>query len=114
MNDNSKIALSILGGAVAGAVAGLLLAPNKGTETRAQLVDGADRLKSNLQHQAERGMDTINNLLGRADSKLGELEREVSDSLGLNRESKAGRNVKNGLENVANSATDSSNTGSRI
>lgn len=80
MNNNAKIAISILSGAVAGAVAGLLLAPNKGSDTRHQLADGANRIGSNLRHQADRGLDTINTLLGRAESKLGEIEDRLTNS----------------------------------
>src|ERR1043166_2500990 len=41
MSDSSKTLLAFLGGAAVGAVVGLLLAPDKGTETRKKLLSRA-------------------------------------------------------------------------
>jgi len=39
MNDNSKLLLALVAGAAAGLVAGILLAPEKGSETREKIKD---------------------------------------------------------------------------
>lgn len=40
MNNGRKLLIAVAAGAVAGFVAGLLLAPKKGTETRKDIKDG--------------------------------------------------------------------------
>ncbi len=40
MNDTGKIVLAFAAGALAGAIAGVLLAPDKGSETRRKMADG--------------------------------------------------------------------------
>jgi gas vesicle protein len=109
MNDNAKIAISILSGAVAGAVAGLLLAPNKGSETRTQLADGANRIGSNLRHQADRGLDTINTLLGRAESKLGEIEEKLNHTNHGVGATEAGRKVDHAADKVGEKLENAAN-----
>ena len=44
MNDNSKILLAFLAGAAAGAIAGILLAPEKGSDVRKKMKDKFDDL----------------------------------------------------------------------
>ncbi len=41
MNNNAKIGLALLAGAAAGVIAGLLLAPDKGSETRKKMAGKA-------------------------------------------------------------------------
>jgi len=60
MNTTSKIALGVLGAVAAGVVIGLLLAPEKGTETRKKIkktaggwVDSLGHLFSDGRHEAE-------------------------------------------------------------
>ncbi|MBP7554708.1 MAG: YtxH domain-containing protein [Chitinophagaceae bacterium] len=40
MNDTGKIILAFAAGALAGAIAGVLLAPDKGSETRRKMSEG--------------------------------------------------------------------------
>lgn len=40
MNDTGKIILAFAAGALAGAIAGILLAPDKGSETRRKMSEG--------------------------------------------------------------------------
>lgn len=40
MNDTGKIILAFAAGALAGAIAGILLAPDKGSETRRKMAEG--------------------------------------------------------------------------
>lgn len=62
MNDNQKIALAAISGAAVGILAGLLFAPQKGADTRQQIVDKADEVKGGLEDMVDKGKDAINNL----------------------------------------------------
>lgn len=46
---NSNVLLGILGGVAAGAIAGILLAPDKGSKTRKKIKQKASTIKSDLQ-----------------------------------------------------------------
>ena len=48
-----QMVLAFVGGAVAGAIAGLLLAPRSGVETRAKMRELADRAKDKAAHLPE-------------------------------------------------------------
>lgn len=62
MNDAGKILLSFFVGATAGAVTGLLLAPEKGDKTREKLVNEAERYKGELDSKFKQGIDKFNEL----------------------------------------------------
>ena len=55
MNTQSKVILGILGAAAAGVVIGMLVAPDKGEETRKRLRKTAGDWVDNLGHLWERG-----------------------------------------------------------
>ena len=55
MNTNSKVLLGILGAAAAGVVIGMLVAPDKGNETRKKLKKTASDWADSLSHMWERG-----------------------------------------------------------
>ncbi len=65
--NSSKIALGVLGGIAAGAIAGLLLAPDKGSKTRKKIVDKskdfADEMKGKFEDLYENVTDKYQNLL---------------------------------------------------
>lgn len=78
MSDNSKVLLGLLAGLAAGAALGLLLAPEKGSETRDKLSQSLKDLGDSIK---ERAADEIDNLNGLKDkivdvvkSKLGAAE----------------------------------------
>ena len=58
-NNKSKVLLSLLAGATAGVVAGLLLAPDKGTNTVASLRGSAGQYGDQLQGALKKYLDKI-------------------------------------------------------
>ena len=66
MNTTSKVLLGILGAAAAGVVIGLLVAPEKGSETRKKLRktagDWADNLSSMWSDGKETAEDALDNV----------------------------------------------------
>lgn len=60
MNDSGKIILALLGGVVAGATLGLLLAPRKGSETIEMVGDQAKRFSENIKSKVDEGVQAVN------------------------------------------------------
>ncbi len=60
MNNSGKIFVAAITGAVAGGVAGLLLAPESGEETRKKLNKQAQKAREELEGLVEKGKDTLN------------------------------------------------------
>ncbi|MBG8552227.1 YtxH domain-containing protein [Hymenobacter guriensis] len=80
-NDNGKIILSLLAGATAGVVAGLLLAPETGEETRAGLRDSASRFSDDLNKLFKEGLSRLNDLKTGGVSADTNPDRSAADSL---------------------------------
>ncbi len=57
MNNSDRTLLAFLVGATAGAMAGLLLAPTSGKETRKKISDRATDIASNIKHDMEEKID---------------------------------------------------------
>ena len=57
MNDNSKLLLALAAGAAAGFVAGILLAPDKGSETREKIKDSLKKTVDEVLEKIEKGLD---------------------------------------------------------
>lgn len=70
MNNTAKIITGVLAGAAAGAVTGLLLAPDSGKNTRKKIVNGAndmvDSLKDQVETKTEAAKDSYNQSLEKA------------------------------------------------
>ncbi|GGF19981.1 YtxH domain-containing protein [Hymenobacter cavernae] len=66
-DNNGKIILSLLVGATAGAVAGLLLAPETGEGTRASLKQSVNKLGDDLGKIVKQGLSRFNELKGQAE-----------------------------------------------
>ncbi|MFB6257819.1 MAG: YtxH domain-containing protein [Flavobacteriales bacterium] len=62
MNNSGKIFLAALTGAVAGGVAGVLMAPESGEETRKKLNHQAQKAREELNDLVEKGKDTVEDL----------------------------------------------------
>lgn len=62
MNENSKIILAALGGAVIGAGLALLFAPASGKETRENISDELEDAKDKVKESVKDAMDKMNEL----------------------------------------------------
>lgn len=73
MNDSFKTALAFLGGAAAGAAIGILLAPDKGSETRRKIMAKAKDLGDGLTDAAMEKYDELlnwkDNMINTVDEK---------------------------------------------
>ncbi|NLI71576.1 MAG: YtxH domain-containing protein [Bacteroidales bacterium] len=77
MKNNGGILAALLGGAVVGAALGLLLAPEKGEETRAKIVDTFDTTKEKVVDALKkRGINLDNSEL---EDLVDEIKAEVED-----------------------------------
>ncbi len=76
MTTRSKIALGILGAAAAGVVIGLLMAPDKGKETRRKIGRTAGSWADSLSHLFDRGKAELENLKDKGRS----LKEKASES----------------------------------
>ena len=56
---SGKVVLGVLAGAAAGAILGILLAPDKGSKTRKQLIDKSDDFVEGLKAKYEEFCDTV-------------------------------------------------------
>lgn len=73
MSNNGKIFLGIVTAAAAGAVIGLLFAPDKGSETRGKIKKQANDATDELLKAIQKGKITLEDLKGQATSKATEL-----------------------------------------
>ncbi len=84
MNNTTKIALGILGAAAAGVVIGLLLAPEKGSETRRKVketaggwVDSLTHLFHNGKAEAEAGKEKVREGKAVAEEKVNRIKESM-------------------------------------
>lgn len=85
MNENSKIVTALLAGLAAGAVVGLLFAPDKGSETRDKINESLSDLGDAIKERAEEQFDQLSELkdklIGLVKSKVSEVEAILDDEI---------------------------------
>jgi Gas vesicle protein len=79
MNANTKVILGILGAVAAGAIIGLLLAPEKGTETRKKISTKANDWTSQLSDLFNAGKTEMHNLKSKASKAAGKFQQETNN-----------------------------------
>jgi gas vesicle protein len=75
MNDNSKVIVALLAGLAAGAVLGILFAPEKGTETRDKLSESLKKLGDTIRETAA---NEIDNLVGLKDKVVDNIKSKIN------------------------------------
>lgn len=84
-NENGKIITALLAGAAAGAVLGLLFAPDKGSETRDKLNESLSDLGEAIKERAEEQYDQLNDfkdrIISTIKSKMSKAEDIIEDEI---------------------------------
>lgn len=96
MANKSKIMLALLLGAAAGAVLGVLFAPDSGEKTRRKVKRWAEDLEDELSSVYEEGKETMEEMKKKAKDKAGEWAdktRETADGM---------KNEASGIKSKAN------------
>ena len=86
MNSTSKLILAMVGAAAAGAIIGLLIAPEKGSDLRKKISETAGDWTSQLNQLLASGKEQLDNLKGTVTSEADELASEASDRFNKARE----------------------------
>lgn len=85
MKDSGKVVTALLAGLAAGAVLGLLFAPEKGSETRDKINDSLADLAEAIKERAEQQIDQLNDLkekvLASVKSKAEKAEEYIDDEI---------------------------------
>lgn len=85
MKDSGKVVVALLAGLAAGAVLGVLFAPEKGAETREKLNDSLADLGDALKERAEEQFDQLNDfkekILTAVKSKVSKADDFVNEEI---------------------------------
>ncbi len=77
MNDTTKVVGALLLGVAAGAVIGLLFAPDKGSETRKKIKGSAEDIIDQLSAKIDEGKEALSGLKDKAMSKAEDLKNKA-------------------------------------
>jgi gas vesicle protein len=82
MRDNSKVLGALILGAAAGAVLGLLFAPDKGSNLRQKIKDNAGDILDELADKIEEGRETLNSLKEKMVDQTNKMKSEFEEETG--------------------------------
>jgi gas vesicle protein len=80
MNSTGKVLLAIIGAAAAGAIIGMLVAPEKGSDLRKKLSDTAGDWSTQLSQLLAQGKAQLDNLKQTATNEAENLSGEATDT----------------------------------
>jgi gas vesicle protein len=86
MNSTGKVILAIIGAAAAGAVIGMLVAPEKGSDLRKRISDATGDWSQQLSQLLAQGKEQLQNLKNTAASEAENLGTEAEDRFNKVRE----------------------------
>ena len=81
MTNNGKLLSALLVGAAAGAVLGVLFAPDKGSETRKKISKKTQDLMDQLSDKVEEGKSTLADFKKQAMNATDDLRNKVADAM---------------------------------
>jgi gas vesicle protein len=93
MSENTKVLGALVLGAAAGAVLGLLFAPDKGSEIRKKIAGSAEDIIDQLTEKINEGKEALTGLKDKAMNKAEELKNKAGNAVS-DAESELG-NLKN-------------------
>ncbi|MEX2231551.1 MAG: YtxH domain-containing protein [Cyclobacteriaceae bacterium] len=79
MNSTSKTILAVMGAAAVGAVIGMLVAPEKGSELRRKISDATGDWTTQLSDLLAQGKEQLNNLKNKVTSEASNYASETED-----------------------------------
>jgi len=80
-NDIGKIVVAFFAGSIAGALAGLLLAPKSGAETRQQIKKASLDARGKVKETFEGAKSGVVNLFSRGKEKVEDVKTEIQDKI---------------------------------
>ncbi|HET7115957.1 MAG TPA: YtxH domain-containing protein [Hanamia sp.] len=78
MNNNSKILVAAAAGMVAGAVLGILFAPDKGAETREEINEQIKKLAGSVESTFNKGKDKFHEIKDKVEHAVNETIEQFS------------------------------------
>ncbi len=81
MKNTVKILAAFAAGAAAGAILGILFAPDKGSETRKKIADKGKKLTNSLEKEFSRGREKIIGLKNDAKEKIVSLTEKGEENV---------------------------------
>jgi gas vesicle protein len=79
MNSTSKTILAVMGAAVVGAVIGMLVAPEKGSDLRRRITDATGDWSTQLSDLLAQGKEQLNHLKNKATSQASNYASETEE-----------------------------------
>ncbi len=86
MNSTSKTILAVMGAAAVGAVIGMLVAPEKGSDLRRKITDATGDWSSQLQDLIAQGKEQLNTLKNRAKHEASDYASKAEDRINTMKE----------------------------
>lgn len=79
MNSTSKTILAVMGAAAVGAVIGMLVAPEKGSDLRRKITDATGDWTTQLSDLLAQGKEQLNNLKNKAVNEVSNFSSEAEE-----------------------------------